>query len=105
MLKNILKLGEIIMAYADEQSYEEMINALQTFLSETEEQCSVMENAGTDCIDNTDGDPSAEKAAAKVQKCVSDIRSTFETIQSIISALQQELEDIREAAAKANFED
>ena len=50
------------MAYADEQSYEEMISALQTFVSEAEEQCGVMESAGSDCVDNTDGDPAAEKS-------------------------------------------
>lgn len=93
------------MAYADEQSYEEMISALQTFMTEVDEQCGVLESAGNDCVDNTDGDPAAEKANAKLQKCVSEIRATLETIQGIISALQQELEDIREAAAKANFDD
>ena len=93
------------MAYADEQSYEEMISALQTFATEVEEQCGVLESAGNDCVDNTDGDPAAEKANAKLQQCVSNIRATLETIQGIISALQQELEAIREAAAKANFDD
>ena len=93
------------MAYAEEQSYEEMISALQSFMSEVEEQCSVLESAGNDCVDNTDGDPAAEKANAKLQKCVGDIRASLESIQGIIAALQQELEDIREAAAKANFDD
>jgi len=89
------------MAFADEQSYEEMINALQSFLSLAEEQCSVMESAGQDCVDNTDNDPAAEASNSKLQKCIGDIRATFETIQKIISALQDELEDIRAAAAKA----
>lgn len=93
------------MAYADEQSYEEMIAALQNFMTEVEEQCGVLESAGTDCVDNTDGDPAAEKADEKLQICVGDIRGTLETIQNIAYALQQELEDIREAAAKANFDD
>ena len=31
------------MAYADEQSYEEMISALQTYVSQVEEECGVME--------------------------------------------------------------
>lgn len=93
------------MAFADEQSYEEMISTLQTFVSEAEEQCNAMESAGTDCVDNTDGDPAAEKANGKLQKCVGDIRGTFESINGIITALQEELEDIREAAARANFDD
>lgn len=89
------------MAFADEQAYEEMINALQTFVSQADEQCGVMESAGNDCVDNTENDPAAEASNSKLQKCVGDIRSTFETIQGIISALQEELEDIRAAAAKA----
>ena len=90
------------MANADEQSYEEMISALQTYVSQVEEQCGVMESAGNDCVDNTDGDPAAEKSNAKLQQCVGKIRSSVEAIQGIIAALQQELEDIREAAAKAD---
>lgn len=90
------------MAYADEQSYEEVISALQSFVSNIGEQCQVMTSAGADCVDNTDGDPAAEKSNAKLQDCVGKIRSASEQIQGVISALQQELEDIREAAAKAD---
>ena len=90
------------MAYADEQSYEEMISKLQEFVSEVSEQCDVMSSAGADCVDNTDGDPAAEKSNAKLQECVRNIQSATESIQGIISALQQELEDIREAAARAD---
>lgn len=93
------------MAYADEQSYEEMIEALQRFSSEAEEQCTVMESAGADCVDNTGGDPAAERSNAKLQKCVGNIRSALEAIQGIASALQEELEEIREAAAKAASDD
>ena len=93
------------MAYADEQSYEEMISALQTFLQNAEEQCVAMEAAGTDCVDNTDGDPAAEKSNARLQKCIGSIRESFEAIEGVIAALEQELEDIREAAAKADYED
>ncbi|MBQ3497960.1 MAG: hypothetical protein IJA87_02400 [Clostridia bacterium] len=90
------------MAFADEQSYEEMINALQNFKSRTEEQCNVMESAAKDCVDNTDNDPAAQKSSSKLSSCVSNIRATFETIDNIIAALQDELEDIRAAAAKAD---
>lgn len=82
------------MPYADEQSYEEMISALQTFLGGLEEQCNIMEAAGTDCVDNTEGDNAAKKANAKLQKCISGIRSNFESIQQVIQNLQQELDDI-----------
>ena len=93
------------MAYADEQSYEEMINALQDFLSDLEEECTVMEGAGKDCVDNTDEDPAAVKSNARLQKCIGSIRENFETIQSIISALQKQIENIRTIAAKADMED
>lgn len=93
------------MAYADEQSYEEMIQALQKFNCDAAEQCSVMESAGQDCVDNTDGDPAAEKSYRKLQKCVGNIRSALEDIQGIGAALQQELEDIRVAAARAAADD
>lgn len=89
------------MAHASEQSYEEMINALQNFLSEAEEQCRAMESAGNDCVDNTEGDAAAEKSNAKLQKCIGNIRGVFEEIQGVITALQEELEDIRKAAANA----
>ena len=92
------------MAFADEQSYEEMISELQKFITDLDEQCTVMEQAGTDCVDNTDGDPAAEKANAKLQTCVSKIRESSENSSGIISAPQEELEEIRKAAAKANFE-
>ncbi len=94
------------MARASEQSYEEMINKLNQYCSEVEEQCSVLRSAGSDCVDNTDNDPAAAKAAAKIDRCASDISQNLETVQQIIRALQEELEQIREAAAKADrFDD
>lgn len=93
------------MAMADEQSYEEMISALQTFVSQVSEQCEVMQSAGTDCVDNTNGDVAAEKSNARLQQCVGNIRSATESVQGVIAALQQELEDIREAARRADDAD
>lgn len=90
------------MAYADEQSYEEMISELQNFISEGDEECTILDNAGRDCIDNTDGDPAAEKCSFKLQECTGNIRNAFQSIQGIIQALQQELEHIREAAHRAD---
>ena len=90
------------MAYADEQSYEEMINALQNFMSQTQEQCEVMTRAGADCVDNTDHDPAAVKGNERLGECVQSITATFEIIQNVIAALQDELERIREAAQKAD---
>lgn len=93
------------MAYADEQSYEEMIQALQKFAAAAEEQCAVMQSAGQDCVDNTNGDPAAERSNGKLQKCVNDIRGALGSVQGIASALQQELEEIRAAAARAAADD
>lgn len=90
------------MSYADEQSYEEMISTLQAFVAQIGEQCDVMESAGNDCVDNTDGDPAAEKSNARLKQCVGNIRTATEEVQGIILALQEELEDIRAAAAKAD---
>lgn len=88
--------------YADEQSYEEMINALCNFKNQTEENCQTMAAAGNDCVENTDSDPAAVKSNAKLTDCLSRIRATFETVDQIIAALQEELEQIREAARKAD---
>lgn len=90
------------MAYADEQSYEEVISALQSFMSNVSEACDTMEAAGNDCVDNMDGDPAAEKSNAKLQQCIARFRGTLGTAQNVIAAMQQELEDIRAAAAKAD---
>ena len=90
------------MAFADEQSYEEMIQALQNFKQQTQEQCQIMTNAGRDCVENTDNDPAAEKSSAKLATCVSKIEEALETVDSVIAALQEELEAIREAARKAD---
>lgn len=90
------------MAYADEESYEEMISALQKFVGEVGEQCEAMSAAATDCVDNTDNDPAAQKGAAKVQECVKEINEAAESVQGVIKALQDELEAIREAARRAD---
>lgn len=90
------------MQVADEESYEEMIRALQNFLSQVSTQCQVMSDAGTDCVDNTENDPAATKAAAKLQSCIGKIRGTFGDIQGIVAGLQKQLNDIREAAQAAN---
>ena len=90
------------MAFADEQSYEEMVAALQNFINELEEQCTVMETAGRDCVDNTDGDPAASKSNEKISNIANKIRGTFETVEGIIAALNEEIERIRIAAQKAD---
>lgn len=89
------------MAYASEEAYEEMIQALGKYPSDLGEQCETMSAAAQDCVDNTDGDPAAAASASNLQSCVAKIQANFETIQGIMTALQEELEEIREAAARA----
>lgn len=102
-LKNeILMKGSATMAYTDEQSYEEMISALHSYVSTVEEQCEVIVSAGNDCEENMSEDPAAEKSNSAVQQCVRNIRGALETITAIIAGLQYELEDIKNAANKAN---
>ncbi len=87
---------------ADEQSYEEMIRVLQDFISKVSDACGDMETAARDCVDNTDGDPAAEKSSAKVQQCVARFRGTLETAQNVITYLEEEIEEIRRRAAQAD---
>lgn len=93
------------MAYADEQSYEEMISSLQTFITSVSDACGDMETAGNDCVDNTDGDPAAERSNAKLQQCVARFRGTLSTAQRVIVGLQEEIEKIRKSAAIAESAD
>lgn len=87
------------MAYADTESYEQMIQALQTFLSGLQEQCQAMKAAGEDCLDNTDQDDNVRPRVGELQECVGQIQSTFGTIEGIIQGLQQELQRILESGS------
>ncbi len=93
------------MAFADEQSYEEMVEALQEFSASVEERCSDMEAAGTDCVDNTDNDPAAVTLDGKLKERVGNIREALEKVQTVINGLQEEIDRIRKAAAEANNAD
>lgn len=90
------------MNLADDQSYEEVISLLQSFISDLGESVSKMQSAGQDCVDNTENDPAAESCNAKIQECCSKVQNAAESIQGVIAALQQELAKIQEAASKAN---
>ena len=90
------------MSYADEQAYEEVISQLQKLVNDGEEQCNALSSAGEDCVDNTDGDPAAEKCSEKLQSCVSNIRTALSEIEEVIQKLQAQLDTIREAAKQAD---
>lgn len=92
------------MSLVNEESYYELIGALQKFKKEAEEQCMVMQAAGMDCVENMYEDPSAVSANNKLQQCIGSIHSALEAIQGIISNMQEELEEVKAAAAKAKFD-
>lgn len=80
--------------YADPEKYEELMGALQTFISRVSEACSNMEAAGDTCVDCMDGDPSAVKSNDALRGCTRFIREAASEAQKIIAALQEELEEI-----------
>ena len=90
------------MAFANEQQYEEMISALQTFKTEAQEKCQTLTAVGSECVENTQNDPAAAKSNSSVQQCVGQIEAQLEEIDRIAQELADELDRIREAAAKAN---
>ncbi len=90
------------MANANTESYEEMCSALSQYCSVVSECCGTMSQAGNDCVDNTDEDPAAVSSNSKLQSCVGNIQSALEDIEAIISALQEEIQKIEEAANRAN---
>lgn len=89
------------MGFADEQSYEEMIAALNRYVAEVEEQCDIMLKAGEDCVDNTEDDPAALASKEKIGEHVKKIKAELETVGKVITALQDEIDRIREEAKKA----
>lgn len=88
------------MSYMDEQSYQEMINALENFKKQVETHCGIMEKAGQDCMDNMEADEYATESNNKLKTCVSSIRENYETIDKIVRALEEELEKVRRLREK-----
>lgn len=86
---------------ADPARYEEAISQLQSVAGQLSEDVSVLQRAGQDCVDNTDGDPAAASSSQKVQACAQQIQAAIEKIQAVIQAMQQEIEEIEQAAARA----
>lgn len=82
------------MATVDTEAYQEMISALQSFMTEVSDACDTMDAAGTDCVDNMEGDPSAVKANEKLQECLGRFRGTFDAVQDVINGLQTELDHV-----------
>jgi methyl-accepting chemotaxis protein len=92
---------EIPMA-ASVQSYNEMISELQKYISTVSRACEEMASAGSTCVANMEGDPAASSANAKVQTSVGRIHESLARASRIVSAMQEELEEIQRAAAIAS---
>ena len=90
------------MGFADEQSYEEVVSQLQRFVKEVEDECNVMTRAGMDCVDNMDNDPAALASCTKLAECIKSIEMNVELVEQVIKALQEQIQGIREKAAKAS---
>ena len=85
------------MGYAKEEAYEEMISQLITYKSSVTACCSQMKSAATDCVDSTHNDPASTKANEKLSESIGNISKSLNVIDSIINALQKELDDIIES--------
>ena len=87
-------------AVANEQAYQDMINMLNNFMKQVSEQCSVMEKAAADCVDNFE-DHAATAAQRKIAASISNIKAQYEEMQNAIQYMQEEIERIREKNKKA----
>lgn len=81
-------------------NYNDMISALNDFISKVSDACDEMEAAGNDCVANMNGDVASEKSNAKLATCVAMFRETLETAQGVISAMEEEMEEAAAVAAK-----
>lgn len=91
------------MPVADEQAYEEMINALSQFISDISEECGRLSTAASDCVDNLQGDVNAQKMAVSLNEKLKAIYATTGKASSIRTALQKELQMIQESK-NTNFD-
>lgn len=89
------------MQTANPESYQEMITALQNYKKQVEQCCQVMKQAGDDCVANTEGDVAAQRSNEKLGESIKKIDGALDTVDKLISALQEELERVLEVARKA----
>lgn len=88
--------------HADEACYEAMIDALQAFVANMGEHVSEMQAAAATCVENTEDDPAAARAAASLAGKLQAIQEAAAQAGTIAQQMQDELERIRAAAAKAD---
>lgn len=89
------------MGFASEEAYEEMIQTLKNFKSQTTENCATISKAAEDCVDNTCGDPASVKSRKELGAVISKIAASLDTVDAVIDALQKQLDAIIEANKKA----
>ena len=86
----------------NEQVYEEVISALQTFCKNVGEACDEMQDAAKECVENCENDAASLKSQTRVNEHITSFKDAIERADNLISAMQQELEDARAAAEKAD---
>lgn len=87
---------------AGTEAYEAMIQELQKFKSTVSENCALMQSAAAECAENMPEDPAAAKASSAVGTHCSNISAQLEVVDQVIRDLQEEMEEIQAAAAKAD---
>ncbi len=87
---------------AGTEAYEAMIQQLQQFKTTVSENCALMQSAAAECAENMPEDPAAAKASAAVGTHCSNIAAQLEVVDNVIRDLQEEMEEIQAAAAKAD---
>lgn len=87
---------------AGTEAYEAMIQELQKFKSTVSENCALMQSAAAECAENMPEDPAAAKASSAVGTHCSNIAAQLEVVDNVIRDLQEEMEEIQAAAAKAD---
>ena len=87
---------------AGTEAYEAMIQELQKFKSTVSENCALMQSAAAECAENMPEDPAAAKASAAVGTHCGNISAQLEVVDQVIRDLQEEIEEIQAAAAKAD---
>ena len=86
----------------NEEVYEEMISALNTFCTNVSDSCSEMSNAATECMDNCEHDEASVKSYSRVNECVQAFEKAVELAEKLAAAMNNELEAAREQARKAD---
>lgn len=83
------------MDVSNEQSYMEMIHALQLYDAQVTQICGVMLKAADDCLDNTMGDANAVKTAKELSACCKKIQPQLQEVERIAKELERELDELR----------